>query len=342
MKPILFTLSALLLLAALALAPDMPTLNAAQPAQQATSTPMPEAEHEHSAMATPEPAPEEEPTMADLLARIEALEATVAELYAEHEAAHMTSYDQANSVNVAIYLLDSAGLHELETRLVSESEILPGDSGAVSQIARLLSTVDWPDDLAEEAASLGEKLDGLADALADDDLETVKPLSTDTHVAYHVFSHNAQMWLEEMAVGEMSASSGQVNRVNTAVYLLDGAGLHGLAERLSEDEEILPGDSGEVSQIARVLSTVDWPDELAADAAELHETLAALAEALADDDLEAATDLADAAHDLQHDFSHAAQHWMEHHGHGDEAHEGEEHEEHEGDGETPHDHSHGG
>ena len=318
MKRIVVVMAGLLLLAALAFSPSGPALFAAQSNQQAsgTPTPAPEAEAtdipvaEEDAAAAAADESEAEPTLADLSARIESLEATVAELHAAHEAAHAATYDDVNSVNVAIYLLDAAGMHELETRLVSEGEILPGDSGQVGQIARVLSTVAWPEELAADATALQEMLANLSAALADDDLETVQPLSTEAHVAYHVFSHNAQMWIAEASVAEMAAAPGQSNRVNTALYLLDGAGLHGIAKRLSEDEEILPGDSGQVGQVARLLSTVDWPQELTADAAALHETLIALAAALADDDLETATALADAAHDAQHDFSHAAQAWL--------------------------------
>ena len=354
MKRIIVVMAALLLLTALALSPRGPALFAAQSNQQASGTPTPAPEAEATATPVAEDVAaaaaadesEAEPTLADLAARIESLEATVAELHAAHEAAHAATYDDVNSVNVAIYLLDTAGMHELETRLVSEGEILPSDSGQVGQIARLLATVAWPEKLAAEAAALQEMLVNLSAGLADDDLESVQPLSTETHVAYHVFSHNAQMWIAEASAQEMAAAPGQANRVNTAIYLLDGAGLHGLAERLSEDEEILPGDSGQVGQVARLLSTVDWPEELTADAAALHETLVDLATALADDDLESATPLADAAHDAQHDFSHAAQGWltagaMDAH-HDETDHNETDHSEMEHHDEAPAEHSHGG
>lgn len=332
MKHALVLLAGLVIVAALALSPGQPSALAAHSAQNATPTPAPEAEP----TATPAPevegaAVEEEaaePTVADLLARLEALEATVAELYAAHAAAHAATYDQVNGVNTAIYLLDSAGLHDLETRLVEDGEILPGDSGAVGQLARLLSTVAWPDALAEEAATLQEMLAALSVALADDDLETVKPLSTETHVAYHVFSHNAQMWLAAQSESGLAPAPGQAHRVNTAIYLLDGAGLHGLAERLADPGEILPGDSGHIAQVARLLSTVDWPEMLEADALALTDTLVVLATALADDDLDAAAPLADEAHEAQHDLSHHAQMWLSeeaghdasHDSHSDDAH----------------------
>ena len=330
MKRTFLLLTGLLLLLAMALLPARPALFAALPAQNATPTPAPEPE------ATATPAPEEEakePTLADLLARIESLEATVAELYAAHEASHAVSYDQTNAVNTAIYLLDQVGLHELDTRLAVDGVIEPGDSGKVSQVARLLMTVAWPEELAGDAGATHDMLMELAAALADDDLETAKTVMLTGHAVYHVFSQQAQDWVMATAEAKMSDAPGQVNRVNTAIYFLDGAGLHDLATRLSEDGEILPGDSGQVAQLARLFTTVDWPDELAEDATALHETLVALAAALADDDLEAATPLADQAHEEQHDFSHNAQSWLSTAGTGGEDGHHED---------APAEHSHGG
>jgi hypothetical protein len=333
MKRTALVLAGLLLLA-LALLPVRSATFAAAPAQNATATPAPEPE----TTATPAPEEEvEEPTMADLLARIESLEATVTELYATHEAEHIASFDQVNAVNTAIYLMDSVGLHELDTQLAVDGVINPGDSGKVAQIARLLITVDWPDELAADAAATHEMLTALASALADDDLDTAKSVMLTGHATYHVLSQIGQNWVVAAAESGMSDAPGQANRVNTAVYLLDGVDLHALAERLAAGEDILPEDSGPVSQAARLLITVDWPEELAEDAAALYETLSALSLALADDDLETAAPLAEQAHDGQHDFSHNAQTWLAEHAGGDAA----GHDEHSGE-DAPAEHSHGG
>jgi hypothetical protein len=339
MKRTIVVVTGLLILLALALLPSQPALLAARPAQKVTPTPAAEAEPTATPAAEEEVATDEseaELTMADLLLRLESLEATVAELHAAHEAAHALTFADVNSVNLAVYLLDAVGMHELETRLVSEGEILAGDSGQVGQIGRLLSTVAWPKELVAEAAALQETLGNLSIALADDDLATAQPLSTEAHVAYRAFSHNAQMWIAEATTEEMTDARGQANRVNTALYLLDGVDLHALSERLSEEKEIFPGDSGKVEQVARLLSTVDWPEELTEEAGVLQQTLSVLAAALADDDLKTATPLADDAHDAQHDFSHNAQAWLAAAA-VEDSHEGVEHHD-----EAPAEHSHGG
>jgi len=350
MKRTIVVLAGLLILLALALSPGQPELFAALPAQNATPTPAAEHEHaddDHADDSAHAENASAEPTMADLLARLENLEATVAELSAAHEATHAASYDQVNAVNTAIYLLDAVGLHELDTQLAVDGVINPGDSGKVSQVARLLTTVVWPQELAGDASAIHDMLMELAAALADDDLETSKTVMLTGHATYHVFSQQAQDWMSAAVAGALADAPGQTNRVNTAIYLLDGAGLHGLDVRLNEDAEILPGDSGRVSQVARLLTTVDWPHDLVEDAATLYETLSTLAAALADDDLEAAQPLAAQAHEEQHALSHHAQAWLAEQmgadgaGHGDHSHDAD-HGEESTDEEAPAKHSHGG
>jgi len=232
--------------------------------------------------------------------------------------------EQANQVTTAVYLLDSAGLHALDVRLNEDGAIEAGDAGGVTRIARLLSTVDWPTPLATDAMSLTTVLNDLATALTNDDVASAAPLATQVHEVQHDFSHAAEHWL-----GESHAVAGQANRVTTAVYLLDNAGLHALDVRLNEEGVIEASDAGGVTRVARLLSTVDWPEPLATDVVTLTTVLHDLATALTNDDGASAAPLATQAHEVQHDFSHAAEHWLgeasgghaegENSDHGDEA-----------------------
>lgn len=302
---------AILLIGGLTLFTPRPQAMASPFSQSATATPVAEEEaatHDHSAAAE-NTSTEAEPTLEDLHHQLAALQAEVDEMKAElagHQGADEAS---ANEVTTAIYLLDTVGLHALDERLNSEQEIQAGDAGTVSRIARLLSAVNWPDAMASDAAKLIDMLDQLAAALGDDDLASAADLSTQVHEAQHEFSHSAEHWLADQSA-PMANEAGQAFRVTSAVYLLDSAGLHDLSERLVNDMEIQAGDSGNVSRIAGLLSTVDWPDTLAEDAANLVTTLNDLSTALGNDDLETATPLADSAHEAQHDFSHAAEHWL--------------------------------
>jgi hypothetical protein len=200
-----------------------------------------------------------EPTLAELAARIEALEAQVQALSRAAES-HAAS---ANEVTTAVYLLDTAGLHDIDVRLNEEDLIEPSDAGAVARVARLLATVAWPEDLAEGGAALTDLLTQLAAALTDDDLETAAPLATQAHETQHDFSHAAEHWLGETTMMSGSHAAGQAFRVTSAVYLLDTAGLHDIDVRLNEEGVIEPSDAGAVARVARLLPSVDWPEDLA-------------------------------------------------------------------------------
>lgn len=96
----------------------------------------------------------------------------------------------------------------------------------------------------------------------------------------------------------------------SAAYLLDKVDIHALNKRLKGGEGIMPGDAGQIKYLAPLLTAVDWPQELAADAEALVETLTKLTAALADDDLESALPLSSTAHDEQHDFSNNVFDWF--------------------------------
>lgn len=268
---------------------------------------------------TPTPAPAEEPanavitetatttatTLTDLQARIDALQAQVDELAAHHAEPETTD---VNQVTTAVYLLDTAGLHDLDVRLNEEGVIEPSDAGRVARVWRLLAAVAWPEPLATEIVTLTTALADLSTALENDDLAAAAPLATLVHETQHDFSHAVEHWAEDAHAPAHSA--GQAFRVTSAVYLLDTAGLHDLDVRLNEEEVIEAGDSGRVARVARLLGTVDWPEPLATEVVTLTTVLTDLATALENDDLATAAPLATQVHEVQHDFSHAAEHWL--------------------------------
>ena len=279
-----------------------PLVEAAPLADEATPTPTPAEEAATTAEAT-------EPTLTALLARLDALQAQVDELEEHLAADHRT--EDANQVSTAVYLLDTAGLHDLDVQLNEEKVIESADAGRVARLVRLLSAVTWPAALDADAQALLALLDQLATALADDNLDGAAPLATQVHEVQHDFSHAAEHWLGEAASSPSAA--GQAFRVTSAVYLLDTAGLHDLDVRLNEEQVIDPADAGKVARVVRLLATVDWPEALATEAVTLTTTLNDLATALTDDNLEAAAPLATQVHEVQHDFSHAAEHWLNAH-----------------------------
>ncbi len=138
---------------------------------------------------------DEAPTLETLTERIADLEARVAELETleDEMAAEELAYSVFDAVSAA-YLLDKVDIHALHKRLKDGDGIMPGDAGQVKYLVPLLTAVDWPRELAEEAEALAETLTKLTAALADDDLESALPLSSTAHDEQHHFSNNVFDW----------------------------------------------------------------------------------------------------------------------------------------------------
>lgn len=146
--------------------------------------------------------------------------------------------------------------------------------------------------------------------------------------------------LEEPMEGANHDTGGnnQVFQITVATYLLDTAGFHDMDLRLNEEGIIMPGDAGTVNRVNGALAATDWPDELQAEADHLMSVLAEYAEALSNDDLEAAKLLASTAHDAQHDLSHSVENWLA----GAAGHEEMEHTHDEAEAHSDHSAHHGG
>jgi len=121
-------------------------------------------------------------------------------------AAEKPAYSVFDAVSAA-YLLDKVDIHALHKRLKDGEGIMPGDAGQVKYLAPLLTAVDWPQELAEEAEALAETLTKLTAALADDDLESALPLSSAAHDQQHHFSSSVFDWFAclQLSKEEMQA-----------------------------------------------------------------------------------------------------------------------------------------
>lgn len=105
-------------------------------------------------------------------------------------------------------------------------------------------------------------------------------------------------------------SADPVFAVTMATYMMDTAGFHGMDEGINGDEGIQSSYAGTVTRVSRLLSVTPWPADLAEEATTFQATLAEFAEALANDDVEAAKPLATRVHEEQHDFSHNIGAWI--------------------------------
>lgn len=153
---------------------------------------------------------EEAPTLETLDERIAVLETRLAELETTED--EMTAEKSAHSVYDAVsaaYLLDKVDIHALQRRLKDGDGIMPGDAGQIKYLVPLLNAVDWPQELAEEAAALTETLTNLTAALADDDLENALPLSSTAHDQQHHFSSIVFDWFDclQLSQEEMEAET---------------------------------------------------------------------------------------------------------------------------------------
>lgn len=108
----------------------------------------------------------------------------------------------------------------------------------------------------------------------------------------------------------MVVEPGQAFQVAIATYLMDTAGFHGMDERLNGEGVIEAGDAGVVNRVDGILAVTAWPAELQAQVDPLRETLSQYAEALSNDDVEAAKIVAAQTHEQQHDLSHAIEGWL--------------------------------
>ncbi len=138
---------------------------------------------------------DEAPTLEYLTERIVGLESRIAELelYQKETTHQMLAYPVFDAI-AAVYLLDQVDIHALHGRLQDGEGIMPGDSGQIKRLVPLLSAVNWPSELAEEATKLAETLTQLTEALADDNLEIAVPLASAAHEEQHHFSGSVADW----------------------------------------------------------------------------------------------------------------------------------------------------
>jgi hypothetical protein len=135
-------------------------------------------------------------------------------------------------------------------------------------------------------------------------------------------SLQAQM---DSLAAEMEAASGAVETgetapleehsddpfaVSVAQYVLDTAGFHGMAETISETQQIDPAYLGTVNRVHKILSNTPLPESLAEQGQDFMTLLDEFAAALEADDAEAATRLSEEVHDAQHELSHAIDDWL--------------------------------
>jgi hypothetical protein len=98
--------------------------------------------------------------------------------------------------------------------------------------------------------------------------------------------------------------------LSVAQYFMDTAGFHGMAETISETQQVDPAYLGTVNRVHKVLVSTPWPEELKEQGQAFVGLLEDFAAALEADNGEQAVELSDQVHDAQHELSHAIDAWM--------------------------------
>lgn len=165
----------------------------------------------------------EAPSLESLTERLAALEARVMELEANHDelAAQELAYPVFDAI-AAVYLMDQIDIHALYDQLHDGEGIMPGDAGPIKRLVPLLSAVDWPEELAEEATALVETLAQLAEALADNDLESALPLAEAAHDEQHHFSRSVFAWFDKLMIPEKEAEQAEQEQDGETESVSDG------------------------------------------------------------------------------------------------------------------------
>ncbi len=165
----------------------------------------------------------EAPSLESLTERLAALEARVMELEANHDelAAQKLAYPVFDAI-AAVYLMDQIDIHALYDQLHDGEGIMPGDAGPIKRLVPLLSAVDWPEELAEEATALVETLAQLAEALADNDLESALPLAEAAHDEQHHFSRSVFAWFDKLMIPEKEAEQAEQEQDGETESVSDG------------------------------------------------------------------------------------------------------------------------
>ena len=211
------------------------------------------------------------------------------------------------SVSVAQYFLDTAEFHGMAEVLSDTKKIDATYLSTVTRVNKVLSQTTWPPELNDQAQAFIGTLDTFATALEADNVDGAIEASDVVHDAQHELSHAIDHWLED-APG-LAADADPFN-ASVAQYFLDYAGFHGMAEVLSDTQQIDATYLSTVNRVNKVLAQTTWPPELNDQAQAFISSLGDFAKALGDDDVAAAVEVSEVVHDAQHELSHAIDSWL--------------------------------
>jgi hypothetical protein len=108
----------------------------------------------------------------------------------------------------AVYLLDNAGLHEIDSALGAGTALPAGSLGQVQNAYVVSAATQWPAPLKDTASQLTGQLDHLQSALMAGNMGAAMGPAHDAHELGHTLSHMAYDWLSAQAGVTMPEMTG--------------------------------------------------------------------------------------------------------------------------------------
>jgi hypothetical protein len=115
------------------------------------------------------------------------------------DATQIASTAMVGQTIAAVYLLDNAGLHEVDTALGAGTDVPAGSLGLVQNAYVVSAATQWPAPLKDTASQLSSELDRLQSALKAGNMGAAMAPAHDAHELGHTLSHMAYDWLGAQA-----------------------------------------------------------------------------------------------------------------------------------------------
>jgi plastocyanin len=232
-------------------------------------------------------------------------------------------------IQSAIDMINNVGFHDMATNIAA-GEISSRYLGKVQNTIYVVRSLPWPADLTEKVKTFLTDLQGLEGALLTNDADLAVETSDVVHGSQHDLSHEVYNWLAHREGDSTVFTDGMVGEmiamisVQSAADFVASIGTHGMAGSIA-DGEISSRYLGTVNNGIVVMASTTWPEELLSEAIELNEALGDLAEALEANNLEAATETSELAHEADDHFRGAAYDWLALNAESLETEEGDDH-----------------
>jgi hypothetical protein len=117
----------------------------------------------------------------------------------EQQQAELSGAVEINGIMIALGVLGSAGLHDIDESANENNEVVEGAAGPVDDAILAMSAVTWPEELQAGADGVIAALEELSTALDSADPAVVGPPAATAHDTAHDFEEEAAAHVAEAA-----------------------------------------------------------------------------------------------------------------------------------------------